>query len=79
MRSTGAGLWAEGRGHPALDPCDSQPRGARVRFGRARALAREPRSHHRPISGLFLSKKSTYMLLICNEHRLLELEQPECS
>ena len=27
-----------------------------VRFGRARALAREARAHHRPLSGLLLRK-----------------------
>ena len=38
-----------------LDPSITRPRGARVRFGRARALAREPRAHHRPVTGLLLS------------------------
>ena len=39
----------------ALDPNITPPRCARGWFGRARALAREPRSHHRPLSGLLLS------------------------
>ena len=35
-----------------LDPNITQARGARDWFGRARALAREPRSHHRRVTGL---------------------------
>ena len=38
-----------------LDPSFTRPRGARVWFGRARALAREPRAHHCPFSGPLLS------------------------
>ena len=51
----------------ALDPNITPPRCARGWFGRARALAREPRSHHRPSSGLSLSRKclsSAYNMLL---------------
>ena len=34
-----------------LDPNITRPRGARVRFGRARVLARETRTPHRALSG----------------------------
>ena len=44
-----------------LDPNITQPRCARGWIGRARALAREPRSHHRPSSGLLLSKKTGWL------------------
>ena len=38
-----------------LDPNITQSRCARDWFGRARALAREPRAHHCPFSGPLLS------------------------